>query len=228
MTAQDFYLGAGPERTPAEARTYLEQLRPQHAMEKQELAKAFGAENQLKAIIDDNASFADYLREGSQQATAEYASLQKDFREQHYALRGNFLIDAYVVKLRNATDKVNLFDSELDYHIIVKDGADRVLHYDAVTNRLSMEWAVLCTETAISRCETIVDLESVIEREGMIAIVGEKTRSLKAAADAKYQAYLTAKDGARKVRQDYDQRLNARVARGVITSQQVSNSISKH
>ena len=212
---------------PKEAINMLPHVKGQYTARVENTRKAQAEAARLQAAREDNDSIMKFLATKHQELIAEQDKLRSTLRQELYALRADFAVEGQTARVRKLADAVAYFDTELDFFVHVKRGADEIFHLDslellALANAMEAHSAAL-----LSHVQTVASLGPAFEAEGAVGIIGARTEALRADAAALDKRYEAAKEAARNARAAYERQQATRISRGIITSSNVAHAIGR-
>jgi DNA-binding Xre family transcriptional regulator len=202
---------------PAEASKLKPFLISQYKERAEQSAKAEAEVVRCKAACDEDDAVLKFMLALQAQKTGELSEATGVMRLEIYALRESFALEAQASRLDKLCNAVAYLDSEYDYLLSVKRGADEILFLDA------LEQLALCkaleghSAAQCSHVATVASLGPVYEAEGGIGLIGARTETLRAEAAAADQRYESSKLAAREARGAYQRQQSARISTGLIT-----------
>jgi hypothetical protein len=225
VTLADLYK---PDITPEEAQDELPQSQAACITRAEEMDKAQKGTAACRAACEDDASMVAFLVRKEAETQTWRAGLVTEIREEHNALRDQFAIDEQVVRLSNATAKLNFYTTELEHWRVVRSGAHLVELKDAEANEAAAEFQERCQLAHHAYLRMVVSAkEAYIEAGGPVGIISPRVQELKADAAAAGKRWESAVNAAQEQRQRYDNQLRAWVNRGFVTRQQVGNAVAQ-
>ena len=185
----------------------------------------------LQGVCADNEEYHRFLNDQLEAAASTLSDLRADMRVESRATREHFAVKDLMGRCRPLADAIEFYNGEIEFLVSVTMGADDVLLHDAVAQGHLADYCRLAAEATLVHLKTVATLGPALEAQGGslgdLGILGKKTEILRQQAELAYRKHEQALTAAHEARRAYEQRLNARVSKGILTAQHIAPAIGR-
>jgi hypothetical protein len=216
-----------PKRTPAEAKETRTSLKAACQARAEETEKARAVTAAAQAVCDEDADFIRFLVQRESEYAQRVTDKTEQVRAEYSATRDAFSMEE-ITSLHKLADIACEHTKLLEHWRVFRAGANQVALADAVANEKAALFTELSALAEDAENDMIISLEAAYKEAGApIGAVSPRVLEIQRAAAAAGKEWEGAKNTAQETRTQYEQRVQAYLAHGMITGQQARSAVPK-